>query len=154
MKGACYGAYAEPGSYVLILPAALYAVQNNLQYVAASNLEPAVFQLLYQMKLLTTAFFSVVLLRRRLLPRQWGGVGLLATGLAIVASSSTGPEALARTVGPGVNFAVGFAAVFAASAGPGGNSRRFREAVILGRVAATPWGWSRHTSSADGRTQI
>ena len=24
-------AYAEPGSYVLIVPAALYAIQNNLQ---------------------------------------------------------------------------------------------------------------------------
>ena len=40
-------------------------VQNNLQYVAASNLEPAVFQLLYQMKLLTAAFFSVDFLNRR-----------------------------------------------------------------------------------------
>ena len=54
LKGAAEGAYADPTSYVLIVPATLYAVQNNLQYVAASNLEPAVFQLLYQMKLLTT----------------------------------------------------------------------------------------------------
>ncbi len=49
----------------LSIPAFLYVLQNNLQYVAVSNLEPPVFICAYQMKILTTAFFSIVLLRKR-----------------------------------------------------------------------------------------
>ena len=112
LKGAAEGAYADPTSYVLIVPATLYAVQNNLQYVAASNLEPAVFQLLYQMKLLTTAFFSVALLNRKLAPMQWGGVALLALGLAVVATSARDPTRLVEK--HAVNIAVGSSAVLAA----------------------------------------
>ncbi|KAH8078812.1 pyrimidine nucleotide-sugar transmembrane transporter [Aureococcus anophagefferens] len=118
-------AHAEPGSYVLLVPAALYAVQNNLQYVAASNLEPAVFQVLYQMKVLTTAFFSVVLLKRELKPAQWSAIALLAAGLATVGSATTGPSAPK----PGVNFAVGFAAVFAACCSSGFSSVYFERVV-------------------------
>ena len=123
--GAARDAYAEPGSYVLLVPAALYAVQNNLQYVAASNLEPAVFQVLYQMKVLTTAFFSVVLLKRELKPAQWSAIALLAAGLATVGSATTGPSAPK----PGVNFAVGFAAVFAACCSSGFSSVYFERVV-------------------------
>ena len=123
--GAARDAYAEPGSYVLLVPAALYAVQNNLQYVAASNLEPAVFQVLYQMKVLTTAFFSVVLLKKRLKATQWGAIALLAGGLASVGSATTAPS----VPKPGVNFAVGFAAVFAACCSSGFSSVYFERVV-------------------------
>ena len=52
-EGTLSSAWAKPGEALKTsVPALLYLVQNNLQYVAASNLEPAVFQLLYQMKLL------------------------------------------------------------------------------------------------------
>ncbi|KAH8064442.1 pyrimidine nucleotide-sugar transmembrane transporter [Aureococcus anophagefferens] len=98
---------------------------NNLQYVAASNLEPAVFQVLYQMKVLTTAFFSVVLLKRELKPAQWSAIALLAAGLATVGSATTGPSAPK----PGVNFAVGFAAVFAACCSSGFSSVYFERVV-------------------------
>ncbi|KAH8071481.1 pyrimidine nucleotide-sugar transmembrane transporter [Aureococcus anophagefferens] len=101
------------------------ARRNNLQYVAASNLEPAVFQVLYQMKVLTTAFFSVVLLKRELKPAQWSAIALLAAGLATVGSATTGPSAPK----PGVNFAVGFAAVFAACCSSGFSSVYFERVV-------------------------
>jgi len=132
-------AYAEPRSYVLLVPAALYAVQNNLQYVAASNLEPAVFQLLYQMKLLTTALFSVVLLRRRLSKGQWTAVALLALGLGL-ASVGSSPHrvssgAAASRPHAAVNFGVGFAAVFAACCSSGFSSVYF-ERVVKTRATA------------------
>lgn len=59
-------------------------IQNNLQYVAASNLEAATFQVSYQMKILTTAAFSVLLLRKRLSPSQWLALLCLAIGVGIV----------------------------------------------------------------------
>lgn len=48
----------------MAVPACLYVVQNNLKYVAISNLEGPTFQLLYQLKILTTAVFSVLMLKR------------------------------------------------------------------------------------------
>ncbi|KAI0064542.1 hypothetical protein BV25DRAFT_1989825 [Artomyces pyxidatus] len=68
----------------LSIPAILYVIQNNLQFVAASNLEAATFQVSYQMKILTTAAFSVFLLRRKLSPLKWLALFFLALGVGIV----------------------------------------------------------------------
>jgi UDP-sugar transporter A1/2/3 len=68
----------------LSIPAVLYVIQNNLQYVAASNLPAATFQVSYQMKILTTAAFSVLLLRKKLTSLQWVSLLALAIGVGIV----------------------------------------------------------------------
>ncbi|KAJ7172393.1 nucleotide-sugar transporter-domain-containing protein [Mycena filopes] len=68
----------------LSIPAILYVIQNNLQFVAASNLQAATFQVSYQMKILTTAGFSVLLLRKKLASTQWIALLFLAIGVGIV----------------------------------------------------------------------
>ncbi|KAG8904506.1 hypothetical protein FRB99_001639 [Tulasnella sp. 403] len=68
----------------LSIPAILYVIQNNLQFVAASNLDVATFQVTYQMKILTTAGFSVILLRKRLTTVKWLSLLGLAVGVGIV----------------------------------------------------------------------
>ncbi|KAI0316581.1 nucleotide-sugar transporter-domain-containing protein [Amylostereum chailletii] len=68
----------------LSIPAILYVIQNNLQFVAASNLDAATFQVSYQMKILTTAAFSVLLLRKKLTPLKWLALFFLAVGVAVV----------------------------------------------------------------------
>ncbi|KAJ7046878.1 nucleotide-sugar transporter-domain-containing protein [Mycena alexandri] len=68
----------------LSIPAILYVIQNNLQFVAASNLQAATFQVSYQMKILTTAGFSVLLLRKKLASTQWIALLCLAIGVGIV----------------------------------------------------------------------
>ncbi len=91
-------------------------IQNNLQYVAASNLEAATFQVSYQMKILTTAAFSVLLLRKRLLSTQWIALLFLAIGVGVVQiqsgcaknGDSTSPNAHT------LNATKGFLAVVAA----------------------------------------
>ncbi|KAE9409635.1 nucleotide-sugar transporter [Gymnopus androsaceus JB14] len=72
-------------AWKLSIPAMLYGLyQNNLQYVAASNLPAATFQVSYQMKILTTAAFSVLMLRKKLTSLQWVSLLALAIGVGIV----------------------------------------------------------------------
>ena len=66
------------------IPSAIYLVQNNLLYVAASNLDVATYQITYQMKILTTAFFSIVILNRTLIKTQWISLVLLLMGVVMV----------------------------------------------------------------------
>lgn len=74
----------QPGWWKLSVPAIMFVVQNNLQYVAASNLSVPLFQITYQLKILTTALCSVLLLNRTLYKSQWIALLLLSIGVAAV----------------------------------------------------------------------
>ena len=74
----------------LSVPSVLYTVQNSLQYFSMSCLSAQVFQVLYQMKIITTAIFSVTLLSRRLSGMQWLSIVALSAGVALVQLSQTG----------------------------------------------------------------
>jgi UDP-sugar transporter A1/2/3 len=71
-------------SWKLAIPACLYTVQNSLQYIAVSNLDAATFQVTYQLKILTTALFSVTMLHRRLSVLKWVSLVTLTAGVAVV----------------------------------------------------------------------
>lgn len=85
-------------SWKLAIPALLYTIQNSLQYIAVSNLDAATFQVTYQLKILTTAIFSVLMLKRSLSSRRWLSLLLLVVGVSIVQLPRTatppGPPAL------------------------------------------------------------
>jgi UDP-galactose transporter len=69
-------------SWKLAIPAMLYTLQNTLQYTAISNLDAATFQVTYQLKILTTGIFSVVILGKSLDARKWLSLVLLMVGVA------------------------------------------------------------------------
>ncbi|KIL56796.1 hypothetical protein M378DRAFT_88814 [Amanita muscaria Koide BX008] len=107
----------------LSIPAILYVIQNSLQFVAISNLPVATFQVSYQMKILTTAAFSVALLRRKLSGTKWLSLFFLAIGVGIVQIQSSTGRPVPKNAGVGsahdfhehvMNPMKGFGAVIAA----------------------------------------
>ena len=115
----------SPDCWKFSIPAILYVVQNSLQFVAISNLSVASFQVTYQMKILTTAAFSVALLRKKLTPTKWLSLFFLAIGVGIVQIQTTAghvaPRPSSNAVGSAHEFHVhvmsplkGFGAVTAA----------------------------------------
>ncbi len=79
-----YRTIFAPDCWKLIVPAALYTLQNSLVYAAISNLDPVAFQVTYQLKILTTVLFSILLLGRSISLRQWLALVLLTLGVALV----------------------------------------------------------------------
>eukprot|EP00282_Hemiselmis_andersenii_P008023 CAMPEP_0114156268 /NCGR_PEP_ID=MMETSP0043_2-20121206/25957_1 /TAXON_ID=464988 /ORGANISM="Hemiselmis andersenii, Strain CCMP644" /LENGTH=430 /DNA_ID=CAMNT_0001251677 /DNA_START=27 /DNA_END=1316 /DNA_ORIENTATION=- len=94
------------------VPAFVYMVQNNLLFIATSNLDAATCQITYQLKVLTTALFAVTMLGKRIRPVKWFALCLLVAGIALVQAPSFSNKAVAATsVG---NPVLGFSAVVAA----------------------------------------
>jgi solute carrier family 35 (UDP-sugar transporter), member A1/2/3 len=74
----------------LCVPSLLYTVQNNLLYLALTNLDAATYQVCYQLKILTTALFSAVLLHRKFSKLKWLSLVILTAGVAVVQISGSG----------------------------------------------------------------
>ncbi|KAI6172087.1 hypothetical protein M3Y98_00934300 [Aphelenchoides besseyi] len=75
----------KPGDTLKVgIPALLYVIQNNLLFLALSCLDAATYQVTYQLKVLTTAFFSVTMLGRKLNGLKWISLFILMAGVALV----------------------------------------------------------------------
>lgn len=76
----------------LSVPSFLYCVQNNLLYLALTNLDAATYQVCYQLKILTTAVFSAILLQRKFSAKKWASLVILTIGVSIVQVSGSKDE--------------------------------------------------------------
>lgn len=92
------------------VPSLVYTLQNNLLYIAASNLDAATYQVTYQLKILTTAMFSVLMLKKTLGGIQWVALVLLLAGVSLVQLAQTNAPKTAG--GHEQNPLLGLVAVF------------------------------------------
>ena len=76
--------------FKMSVPALCYALQKNMLYLAVSNLDAAVFQVAYQGKILTTAFFAVIILGKIITKRQFFALFILLAGVILVQLSTMG----------------------------------------------------------------
>ena len=80
----------------LLIPALMYVIQNNLLFIALSNLDAATYQVTYQLKILTTALFSVCMLKKQLNPMKWFSLLVLMIGVILVQWPTDAPEPVAK----------------------------------------------------------
>jgi solute carrier family 35 (UDP-sugar transporter), member A1/2/3 len=71
----------------LAIPSSLYAIQSNLLFIALTYLNAATYQVTYQLKILTTALCSVLLLGKTIERHQWFSLLMLTVGVALVTVS-------------------------------------------------------------------
>lgn len=96
------------GARFFVIPAVIYSLDNNLQYFILLYYSPATFQVLYNMRILTTALFFSWILEKKITKDQWVALVLLLLGIVNCEASET----------QGLSFLhkpVGFALVVAAS---------------------------------------
>lgn len=116
----------------LAVPAGLYVVQNNLQYLSASNLPASVFQVLSQLKIVTTAFFSVCMLSKTLSFQQWLAILFLSCGVGMVQFS----QQMSTTSGRNSdNYVLGLTAVLFSCLTSGFAGVYFEKVLKSGRIS-------------------
>ncbi|XP_077080090.1 UDP-galactose translocator isoform X1 [Siphateles boraxobius] len=121
----------------LAVPSLIYTLQNNLQYVAISNLPAATFQVTYQLKILTTALFSVLMLRKSLSKIQWISLVLLFAGVAIVQVEQESGKQKEALTGTNQNYFKGLVSVIVSCLSSGFAGVYFEK--ILKGSSASVW---------------
>jgi len=71
-------------SLMLCVPTLVYCLQNALLQMSAGHVPVALWQVIYQGKILTTAFLSVVLLQKPVKRVQWLAITIMGAGIAFV----------------------------------------------------------------------
>jgi len=75
-------------SQKMMVPAVIYLVMNILGFVALGHIDAATFSIIAQMKVFTTATFSVLMLNRALAPRKWRALCTLVIGVVLISHES------------------------------------------------------------------
>ena len=74
----------RPHSFLaLSIPSFLYVIQNNLNMVAIGNLPPAIYTVVYQLKVFSAAIINVIFFKRVLGMQKWLAIGTLFIGVVL-----------------------------------------------------------------------
>ncbi|GBG32518.1 CMP-sialic acid transporter [Hondaea fermentalgiana] len=118
----------------LSVPGLLYTFQNNMLFVALTNLTAATYQVTAQLKILTTAVFSVIMLGKQISMQQTLSLFMLTIGVGVVQVAVQ--QASAKPVQQNteeMNQMVGLAAVLSACLTSGFAGVYFEKILKRGR---------------------
>ena len=102
--------------WLYAVPAALYSIDNILFFVALSHLDPPTYQVLSNLKILTTAVLFRLIFARVISAEQWLSLLLLFCGVVICTISRAPSEHLPSCAAAGGSAAAAAAAAAAATA--------------------------------------
>lgn len=131
--------YSKPyDTSKLAIPSGLYAIQNNLLFLALTYLNAATYQVTYQLKILTTALCWVFMLNKTLEKHQWFSLFMLAIGVGLVTWPS--PEEATKRLATQnqitwLQQCIGFGAVLFASLTSGFAGVYFERVLKTGPVS-------------------
>lgn len=108
----------------------------NSSLIAITNLDSAVYSVTYQMKILTTALFSVFLLHKKLSMRQWMALIIIVPGVGLVELSSK--ASTAKTITTEQDPFLGFVCIVICSL-TSGFAGVFFEMVLKGKTKNNIW---------------
>ena len=101
---------------LVTVPASAYNFQMTLEYIALANLDAAMFSVLVQTKLLFTAVFSAIVIRKRLKYIQVISLTLLTVGVMLCNMKFGDDQGISNTKGImatlGIAVSSGFASVY------------------------------------------
>lgn len=122
----------QRNTLLLAVPASAYNLQMTLEYIALANIDAAVFSVLVQTKLLFTAVFAGLVLRKKLQRIQVISLVLLTTGVMLCnLSSKSADQSFDAHVIKGITATLGIAV-------SSGFASVFTEKVIKGGQQAKP----------------
>jgi len=75
-------------SWKMMVPAVIYLVMNILGFVALGHLDASTFSIIAQMKVFTTAIFSVLILGRNVHMRKWRALTTLTLGVILISNEA------------------------------------------------------------------
>lgn len=80
--------YLIAHSWKMMVPAVIYLVMNILGFVALGHLDASTFSIIAQMKVFTTAIFSVLILQKQLPMRRWRALTTLTLGVILISNEA------------------------------------------------------------------
>ncbi|KAH8740922.1 UDP N-acetylglucosamine transporter-like nucleotide sugar transporter [Cryptosporidium ryanae] len=113
------------GNLLILIPGVLFLLQNNLLYFSLKRLPAALYQVLYQLKILITSYFSVIILKRKLSITRWFACILLVFGVVLIPKK---PNSTQGSISGTYEFIIGLVAAMFSSFNSG------LGAVILEKV--------------------
>jgi UDP-sugar transporter A1/2/3 len=100
----------------LAVPSFFFLLQNNRLYLALSNLRATPYKVTYNLKILTSAMFSITMLGQKLSRRKWLALIALFVGVTVVQSDNHKTDSDAPHPETGLGYqTLGFMAVVAAA---------------------------------------
>ncbi len=70
-------------SMLFLVPSVIYWLHNNVQFVTLRYVDPATYQIMGNLKIVTTGLLLWLCLRRQLSPLQWMALALLMIGATV-----------------------------------------------------------------------